>query len=104
MLMITVVLCIVVVCMRRYHRERDHKVAYNTITLNTDVTIEDNPSYDVIKADTLDHSYSLINPGGSDVPININPSYNVPTKPYIVKQMKMITTVHNLMSLFNIQS
>ena len=67
---------------RRCHRERDYKVTYNTTKLNTDVTIHNNPSYDVTKANTLDHSYSTINPGGSDVPITINPSYDVPTKPY----------------------
>ena len=82
LLMITVVLCIVIVCMRRCHRERDYKVAYNTTKLNTDVTIHNNPSYDITKANTLDDSYSTINPGGSDVPITVNPSYNVPTKPY----------------------
>ena len=82
--MITAVLCIVIVYMRRCHRERDYKVAYNTSKLNTDITmyIDNNPTYDVTKANTLDHSYSTINPGGSDVPITINPSYNVPTKPY----------------------
>ena len=68
--------------MRRCHRERHYKVAYNTTKLNTDVTIDNNPSYDVTKANTLDHSYSTIKPGGSDVPITINPSYNTPTKPY----------------------
>ena len=82
LLMITVVLCIVIVYMRRCHRERHYKVTYNTTNLNADVTIHNNPSYDVTKANTLDHSYSTINPGGSDVPITINPSYNVPTKPY----------------------
>ena len=80
--MITVVLCIVIVCVRRCHRKEDNKLTYNTTKLNTDVTIDNNPSYDVTKANTLDHSYSTINPGGSDVPITINPSYDVPTKPY----------------------
>ena len=68
--------------MRRCHRERDYQVAYNTTKLNTGVTIDNNPSYDVTKTNTLHHSYSTIKPGGSDVPITINPSYNVPTKPY----------------------
>ena len=67
-------------CIRRCHRERRYKVAYNTTKLNTHVTLNNNPSYDV--TNTLDHSYSTINPGGSNVPITINPSYNVPTKPY----------------------
>ena len=65
--------------MRKCHRKRDNKIAYNIANINTDVTIENNPLYDVIE---LDHSYSTINPGGSDVPITVNPSYNVPTKPY----------------------
>ena len=80
--MITVALCIVILCMRRCHRERGNKIASNTTKLNTDVTIDNNPSYDVTKANTLDHSYSTINPGGSDAPITINSSYDVPTKPY----------------------
>ena len=65
-----------------YEKVSYHKNAYNATKLNTDVTIDNNPSYDVTKANTLDHSYSTINPGGSDVPITINPSYDVPTKPY----------------------
>ena len=80
--MITAVLCIVIVCMRRCHRERDYKVAYNTTKLNTDVTINNNPSYDVTKASALDYSYSTIKPQRLDVPITINPSYDVPTKLY----------------------
>ena len=58
--MITVVLCIVIVCIRRYHRERDYKVAYNKTKLNTDVT----------KANTTDHLCSTNKAGGSYVPIN----------------------------------
>ena len=30
----------------------------------------------------MDYSYDTINPGGSDVPITTNSSYNVHTKPY----------------------
>ena len=52
----------------------------NIIKLDTDTTI--NPSCDVIKANTLDHSYSAIKPGGSDVPVTINQPYDVPTKLY----------------------
>ena len=82
LLMITVMLCIVIVCMRRCHMKEGSPVDDNTTKLNTDVTIDNNPSYDATKANTLDHSYSTINPGGSDVPITINPSHNIPTKPY----------------------
>ena len=90
--MIIVVLCIVILCMRRSHRKQDDKVPYGINKLNTDVTIDHNrscdvtidhnPSYDVTKASTVDYSYDTINPGGSDVPITTNPSYNVHTKPY----------------------
>ena len=82
MIIFTVVLYIVIVCIRRCHKQEDNKVTYNTTKLNANVTIDNNPSYNVTKANTLDQSYSAINPGGSDVPITINPSYNVPTKPY----------------------
>ena len=116
LLMITAVLCIVIVCVRRSHEKGkftlNDKVLYNTTKLNTNVTIEYNPSYDVAKVNAMDNgstitpgnsdfpitpnpSYSTHNettnkysngqhndPGGSDVPITINPSYNVHTKPY----------------------
>ena len=84
LLMITVVLCIVIVCMRKCHRERDNKIVYTTTKLNTDVTINNNPPYNVAKANTVVDSYSTINTDGSDVPITINPSYNIPTNPYRV--------------------
>ena len=71
LLMIIVVLCIVILCMRRSSRKKELHVVDNTAKLNTDVTLDSNPSYDVIK--TL---------GGSDVPITTNPSYNAHTKPY----------------------
>ena len=88
--------------MRRSHRKKGLHVVDNTIKLNTDITIDQNPSYDVTidrnpsydvtidhnpsynvtKANTVDYSYDTINPGGSDVPMTTNPSYNVHTKPY----------------------
>ena len=83
LLMITVVLCIVILCMRRCHRKGtfpvDNKVLYNTTRLNENVTIDNNPAYDVTKANTVGSLYIT---GDSDVPITANPSYNVPTKPY----------------------
>ena len=84
LLMIIVVLCIVVLCVRRSHRRGDNKEIYSKSKHITDVnvTMDNNPSYDVTKADTVDYSYDTINPGGSDVPITTNPSYNVLTKPY----------------------
>ena len=83
LLMIIVVLCIVILCMRRSHRKKeDDKVTYSTSKLNTDVAMDNNPSYDVTKANTVDYSYDTINPGDSDVPITTNPSYDVHTKPY----------------------
>ena len=79
LLMIIVVLCIVILCMRRSSRRADDKVPYGINRLNN-VTMDNNPSYDVTKANTVD--YDTINPGGSDVPITTNPSYNVHTKLY----------------------
>ena len=84
--MISVVLCIVILCMRRSHRKGtfpvDNKVCYNTTKLNENVTIENNPAYDVTKASMVGSLYSTIKPGDSDVPITTNPSYSIPTKPY----------------------
>ena len=68
--------------MRRSHRKKGSHVVNNTIKINTNVTTENNPSYDVTKGDAVDNVYDTINPGGSDVPITTNPSYNVHTKPY----------------------
>ena len=83
LLMIIVVLCVVILCMRRSHmKKEDDKITYTTSKLNTDVTMDSNPSYDVTKVDTVNYSYDTINPGGSDVPITTNPYYNVHTKPY----------------------
>ena len=79
--LIIVVLCIVIVymCMRRCHRKEDNVAPHKTTKLNTNATNEDNPLYDVIEAD---HLYSTINRGGSNVPITVDPSYNVPIKCY----------------------
>ena len=84
LLIITVVLCIVILCMRRCHLKADNNVSYNATELNTDVTIHPNPSYDVAKANTVtvDSLYNTIRPGDLVVPITTNPSYNVPTEPY----------------------
>ena len=80
--MITVVLCIVILCMRKCRLKVDNNVSYNATELNTDVTIHPNPSYDVAKANTVDSLYRTIKPRDLVVPITTNPSYNVPTKPY----------------------
>ena len=80
--MITVVLCIVILCVRRRHRKGTFPVDNNTAKLNENVAIESNPAYDVTKANTVDSSYSTIKLGDSDVPITANPSYAIPTKPY----------------------
>ena len=79
LLMIIVMLCIVIVSIRRCHIKKRSAVDDNTTKLDTDVTT-DNPSHNV-KTDTTDHLYSTIKAQGSNVPITINPSYNVPTKP-----------------------
>ena len=80
--MITVVLCIVILCVRRCHRKGTFPVDNNTTKLNENVAIESNPAYDVTKANTVGSLYSTIKPGDSDVPITANPSYAFPTKPY----------------------
>ena len=104
LLMIILVLCIVMLCMRRSHRKKGSHIVDNITKLNTnvtidhnpsydvtidhnrsyDVTIDRNPSYDVTKANTvqMEYLYNTVNPGGSDVPITTNPCYNVHTKPY----------------------
>ena len=83
LLIIIVVLCIVILCMRRSHRKRESHIVDNKTHLNTDVTLQNNPSYDVTKTNTLDYySYETIKPGDSDIPKTANPSYNVHTKPY----------------------
>ena len=71
LLMIIVVLYIVILCMRRSCRKKESHAVDNTAKLNTDVTLDFNPSYDVIKT-----------PGDSDTPVTTNLSYNVHTKPY----------------------
>jgi len=79
LLTITVVLCVVIVCIKRSHKKGKSpveydKVFYDATKLNTAVTIQHNPSYDVIKTNRVDYS--------SDVPVIPNPSYGVTTKPY----------------------
>ena len=58
--MITVVLCIVILCMRRCHRKGkfpvDDKVYYDLTDLNTDVNIDHNPSYVVTTPDTVEYT------------------------------------------------
>ena len=76
LLMITVMLCIVILCMRRCHQKA---LSYKLMSKN--VTYHSNPLYDV-KAKAVDSLYNTIKPGDSDVPITSNPSYNVPTLPY----------------------
>ena len=50
------------------------KVLYNTTKLNTDVTLQDNPSYVVNKANTIVDD--------NDIPLIPNPSYNICMKAY----------------------
>ena len=84
LLMIIVVLCIMVLYVRRSYRKGDNKEIYSKSKHSTDVnvTMDNNPSYDVTKANSMDYSYNTIYPGGSDAPITTNPSYNAHTKPY----------------------
>ena len=77
LLIIIVLMCIV--CMRRSHRKATFPVDNKAHNESANVSIEKNP---VTKFSTMDHAYSAIKPGESDIPITTNPSYNVPTKPY----------------------
>ena len=74
LLMIMALMCIVILCMRRSHRKAVH-------SKNANVFIENNPAYDVTTVNTIDHSYSTIKPGDSDIFITANPCYAVPAKP-----------------------
>ena len=79
LLMITVVLCIVILCIRSCQRKGTFSVNenvsyYNTTNLNTDVTVESYPLYDIIKSTTMDNS---------TIKLDSNPSYNILTKPCI---------------------
>jgi len=78
--MIIVVLCVVIVCIKRSYRKGKFHIEYDkpfndTTKINTAVTTQHNPSYNVIKTNTMDHH-------SSDVPVTPNPSYGVATKPY----------------------
>ena len=79
LLIIIIVLCILILCVRCNKEgasRMDNKVFNNTTDcqLNTNVTIENNPSYDVTKANTSD--YLCIKSEDPDVPITTNPSYS----------------------------
>ena len=90
LLIITVVLCIVILCMRRCHRKGtfpvDNKVLYNTTNLNENVTIDNNPAYDVTKANTVGSLYSTIKRGDSDVLTHLT---MFPLSPIAKPQVKM---------------
>ena len=76
LVIITIVLCIVMLCIKRYHKKKassvDDRVSYSATKLNKDPT-EDTPSYDVIRADN-----GTIKQGDLD---GINLYYNIPIKP-----------------------
>ena len=93
LLMIIVVLCVVILCMRRSHRKRDKKVLYNINKPNTNVAINNNPSCNVIKANTVDHEYSTIKPEGSYV--SLLPPHDATTHQII----NMIILILKTMSL-----
>ena len=87
LLFIILVFCIVILCVtcnKKGASVVNNKVFNNTTNckLKTNVTIENNPSYDVIKADTSD--YLSIKPEDPYVPITTNPSYSVPVKPHSI--------------------
>ena len=77
LLTIILVLCMVILCMRRSRKGSltlNDKVLYTT-RLNTDVTLQDNPSYDVNKANTIVNDKT-----GLNIPLTPNPSYWICTK------------------------
>ena len=85
LLMIIVVLCVVILCTKRSHRKGMFPMGYDeafyiATKLNTAVTTQHNPSYDVTKIDAVDHLYDTCT--GSDVPVSFKPSCNVPTELY----------------------
>jgi len=85
LLMITIVLCVAIVCVRRSHRKETFPMGYDeafyiATKLNTAVTTQHNPSYDVTKTNTVDHLYIACT--GSDVPVSPKPSCNVVTEFY----------------------
>ena len=78
LLIIIVLICIVILCLRRSSAwPVDDKEFTNTTKLNINANIEDISAYNVTKTNGED--YACIEPGDSDVPITINPSYGVPT-------------------------
>ena len=83
LLIVTIVMCIVILrvrCNEKGASRVDNKVFNSTTNckLKTNVTIENNPSCDVTKANTLNYLY--IKPGDPGVPIITSPSYSVPAK------------------------
>ena len=89
LVIITVVLCIVILCSKRSYRNRTSSVdnQYSGTKVNTDVTIEHNPSYDVIKMDN-----STIKSGDLNVS---DPSCSTPTKPYSEDEYNFTQYVHH---------
>ena len=57
------------------------QVFYNTTKLNSYVSIEHKPSYNVTENETVDHSYSTINVEDSNVPNATTSPYPVPAMP-----------------------
>ena len=79
LVIITVVLCVVILCIKRYRKNKassvDDQASYSATKLpNRNVSIEQNPSYDVIRVDN-----STIKPGDLN---GINLYYNTPLKTY----------------------
>ena len=77
LLTITVVSCMVILCMRRSRKGSfilNDKVLYNATKPNAVVTLQDNPSYVVNKANTIIDD--------NDIPLTPNPSYNICMKAY----------------------
>ena len=80
LVIITVMLCVVILYVKRYHKSKassvDGRVSYSATKLKMDVPIEQNPSYDV---DVVKVDNSTSKPGNSD---GVNLYYNTPVKTY----------------------
>ena len=77
--MIIVVLCIVILCIRRSRGKGDNKDIYSTSKHNTDVnvTMNNNPSYDVHTkpySKTSEDEYNYVQPNDVDGYIKIYPT------------------------------
>jgi len=90
LLMITLVLCVVIPCLR-CHRKATFPLVSKVSTNVTAIVEADT------KANTGDRLYNTIKPRNQDVPITPNPSYGAPTQPFS-------TTIEDKSNLMSVMS